>query len=965
MAVLLLRNAISINRLTSIMQNSTIPATLYYFPILGQSQAGGFNTDPSLTTSSMSNVYTLTNGPIDASISGSLVLSLEGDDFTDTNGGGPSPDAETIATSFAQQLKTFRNDETDIYVVSVHARGGETIQALSKGGSTGRYEQITASVQNVKTICDNLGYTLITHPIFFHGGTGDNVGDTYKNKVLKLHRDFQTDIAAITGQSDVYMFTHQQRIIGSPDYGKQQYEASVSESKIVVVGPEYPLLLGLGGGVTYQGDLVHITNHGTRYLAGIWAQSVYNKLFGSGYRPLEFSPTSSFTLLDSNELVIPISNSFNDNILLSGSGSLEIYSGSTRLYPSITSSENNLILDFRPAQIGTVNMTFNTGLSASGSLRSVSPNTSYFLNSSSQNYSLDKYIVRATYTGSIDFPVNYILNFGGVNPIPDYSYIYTIFDGVRSFSPVTYSIVNDLQVATTDTSSSYWGFTSIGANKAGDNASTGINYYPTGAVDSWWFVESKSGSVVLDGLDTTKTYRVMATGLRPGTATERWTRFTIGDETYIRKSNRTSTNLLMTTDVEAAIFPNVAPDAGGRIKLTVGNAVGVYGYLSVLELRENPNGIIGSIFEESAFSDTIKFPIVGTGIARATNKLSSSGNPTLFSSYVYYNDSSSAHQYTGLEYWKQRVRIKTPDTITATSYGLGIGVKSRNDFQQYSTYVRWSTDTGGPGSLGTFYLYTQDSTSGQILSTGSYAPTANTYYWLEVERVKNAVNVAVYSDSGSLLYTEYLTSSLVTGYAQLHNVGQFTIHHFGGTNNEITSWSVSSNEAKGLDYCFMGDSNSYGLFSTASSQRWIDAACRSGSKTFSVSAGISETVSSSILKLPEIKALQPKNVFISLGRNDISAGTSLSIITGSLNTIVNELTSSGINVKLGGVIASTVDVTQLQAYYDTLPYQKVNFFSASKAGAGTTLSASLDSGDNIHLSHNGHQVIGSLASNIL
>jgi len=389
---------------TSIFRNITSfknfkkPNTfLYYFPILGQSQAGGFQTAPSLTTTGSDYVKTLTSGPIDVSLSGSLINSVEGDTFSDTNGGGTSSNVETIATSFGQQLRAFRGSiPADFYVVSVHARGGETIQALAKGGSTARYEEITASVQNVKNICDTLRYNLIVHPIFLHGGTGDNVGTTYKDKLLNLYTDFNDDIKGITGQQDLYLFTHQQRIIGSPDYGIQQYEASVTQSNIVVVGPEYPLLLGLGGGISYQGDMVHWRNHGTRYMGQMWSQAVYSKLFGSGYGPLELIPTSHS--VDSGKLVIPINN-VEGELSINSKGGIQVSSGSN-LITTQSLSGSNLVIEFNTPLSGPHVFSVSTGLTVSGSIKSISSFTSSFLDSSSVPYPLDKYMVRAIYSVS-------------------------------------------------------------------------------------------------------------------------------------------------------------------------------------------------------------------------------------------------------------------------------------------------------------------------------------------------------------------------------------------------------------------------------------------------------------------------------------------------------------------------------------------------------------------------------------
>jgi len=391
----------------TILRNAILAnvGTIYYFPILGQSQAGGYNNSPSITNTSASYVYTLTNGPINSSPSGNFVGSIEGDTFTDTGGSPTSSNVETIATSFAQQLKTFRNKtNTDYYVVTVHASGGAALQDLAKGGFTKKYEQLTASVARVKTLADSIGYRLIVNPILFHGGNGDNIGTTYKAKILDLYDDFNTDLRAITSQSEMFLFTHQQRIIGSPDYGIQQYEASITQSNIVVVGPEYPLLLSLGGSVDYQGDQVHITNHGTRYLAMIWAQAAYYKLFQGGYEALELD-ISNAAVSGTNRIVIPVLNTLG-SLVVTSSGGFELYNATTSTKMPITasvSSSTYIVLTMSSSLSGVNNLRFTTGLTASGSLKSISSNIPSFNNSAGNPYLLDKYMVRAGYSSSLNF----------------------------------------------------------------------------------------------------------------------------------------------------------------------------------------------------------------------------------------------------------------------------------------------------------------------------------------------------------------------------------------------------------------------------------------------------------------------------------------------------------------------------------------------------------------------------------
>lgn len=374
--------------------------------------------------------------------------------------------------------------------------------------------------------------------------------------------------------------------------------------------------------------------------------------------------------------------------------------------------------------------------------------------------------------------------------------------------------------------------------------------------------------------------------------------------------------------------------------------------------------IVGTILSETSFANASDFPITGTGISRGSGKLDLTGNPTLFSSYVKYDSSSSPYRYTGMEHWKQRVRFKTPTSITTTSYGIGIGVQSANGFDNYSTFIRWSNDTGGPNALGSLYLYYKLQTAGQIFSSGSFTPVANTYYWIEVERIKNQIKFTLFSDALSQLFTETLSFSLASGYVQQHNVGQFGIHLYGGTAMEVTDWEVTSTVQKGLDYCVIGDSNTYGLFVTSNSNRWVEQAMLAANKTYTINAGISDRTADVILKLPEIIALRPKNVILTIGRNDVANGVPIGTIQTNINTIISTLEAANIVVKLAGVAASSVDVSGVQTHYSSKGNQQVNFYTLTKSGT-TTLNAIYNSGDNIHLNLTGNNVCSSEIQTIL
>lgn len=372
----------------------------------------------------------------------------------------------------------------------------------------------------------------------------------------------------------------------------------------------------------------------------------------------------------------------------------------------------------------------------------------------------------------------------------------------------------------------------------------------------------------------------------------------------------------------------------------------------------------GAIFNETNFSSTTRFPIAGTGISRDVNKLVMTGNPTLFSSYIYHDDPANPFRYTCLENWKIRARVKTP-ALNASSYGIGIGVQSINTVDPYSTIMRWSWDTGA----NFIYLYYKSTISQQMVSTTKYVPAANTYYWVEVTRVKDSFTYTIFDGTTGTtqLYTTKLTFPTFTAnnYVKSHNTGQFAIHQFGGTNNEVTNWEVSTTALKNADYAGVGDSNMHGMFAANNSQRWVENAMTNAGKSFNILAGISERATDIIKRLPEVIALNPKAVVLSVGRNDLANSAPLATVQANINTIITTLEAAGITVKLAGVIASNTNVSALQTYYNGKSNQQVNGYTATKATSGTTLNTSYNSGDNIHINQAGNTVLSNLLLTIL
>lgn len=558
------------------------PNLLIHFVVLGQSQAGGYNNAPALTTVGDVDITTLTDGPVDVDVEGDLITCVEGDTFSATGGPAATPNIETIATSFAQQLKVFAGGGR--YCATVHATGGTTIQALSLGGSSGRFEEAIDAIARVKAIADTNGWTYNCHLIFFHGGTGDNVGDTYKNKVIALYDDFLAAVKpTYTGQDQVYMFTHQQRPIGTPDYGIQQYEASKDNPNIIVIGPEYT--------TTYQGDGIHITNHGTRYLAMLWSRAVNRKLFGSGFLPLELDiDNASFDGTDT--ITVPVLNAIG---ALSGTSNygIEVFNNTTSAVIASTATidggDINVTLGAVP--VGEHDLTIRTGLTANGLLHDSSGavDVPSFNNASAQPYDTDKYMVRAEYDVTVFFPVNLILNFGGVAADPEVSGTISIWRQLKSAVDVDMGDISDgggVHFIFKNTASNYWGFTTTQDQISGNNAVTGANLFDNDVVANFWFVENKFGEGRINGLNPSKLYTMTLAGMRI-TATTRITIFTIGATSIIRVTNNSSGDSPLNDPAQLAVFSDLSPDGvDNGITFRVEDDDTQFGYLCVCQIEE-------------------------------------------------------------------------------------------------------------------------------------------------------------------------------------------------------------------------------------------------------------------------------------------------------------------------------------------------------------------------------------------
>ena len=172
--------------------------------------------------------------------------------------GGANPDVETIYTSFANLITKMAREELLVgqptgktshdLLVSAHGVGGVAYAGLKKG--TGPYANGIAQAKAGFDISKAMGKSYVVRALTNVHGESDhlNGNGAYGQDLATWQKDYETDVKAITGQTDPIPMLHTQ-ISSWTRYNSttstipaMQLAASITSSgKIVLVGPKYHL----------------------------------------------------------------------------------------------------------------------------------------------------------------------------------------------------------------------------------------------------------------------------------------------------------------------------------------------------------------------------------------------------------------------------------------------------------------------------------------------------------------------------------------------------------------------------------------------------------------------------------------------------------------------------------------------------------------------------------------------------
>jgi hypothetical protein len=259
---------------------------------------------PTLTTQPFNNLKLALNGasvtvpPYDANDPALSVVALV-ETIRDEASGYPSAYplniyGETPHTAMADQISELYKKATSGDYVTVHTVVGESGQGMSVINKTAKptanlghaYAATLFEVTALERLAKAAGKTYGVGGIILTHGETDGGNANYERDMYKLYTDYNTDIAAITGQTTkIPLFTTQQQTCP----GDNSTTASlIAEWKIGVDHPGEVVCVGPKYQYEYFGDHLHLVANGYDQLGEKYGEVYYQKVvLGLDWQPLQ------------------------------------------------------------------------------------------------------------------------------------------------------------------------------------------------------------------------------------------------------------------------------------------------------------------------------------------------------------------------------------------------------------------------------------------------------------------------------------------------------------------------------------------------------------------------------------------------------------------------------------------------------------------------------------------------------
>lgn len=383
---------------------------------------------------------------------------------------------------------------------------------------------------------------------------------------------------------------------------------------------------------------------------------------------------------------------------------------------------------------------------------------------------------------------------------------------------------------------------------------------------------------------------------------------------------------------------------------------------TALATKQNLFEKIGVIYSSNSWANLTDFTSDGATVTVSSNKLS-------FTTVASSNPAAGANgqppmlrlnTFTGLDRWTVSAKIRINQTPSTTSYGFSVGVvgnTSLGNSSESAALAFFNTTTNGTlkGKVSCM-VGTQNNIVGS--STQILTFSQNDLIDLRVERtlsniVVSARNITTGSAVVSFSYNYNTNFADGTTNPFLPNSGNVVIGQHGGS-FLVEELIFKSDQIKRADLMVISDSK--GIYNAPQDLSFVSL-LKNKYRNVIWNGGPIDITQGVVSKLPEILALNPKQVVLAIGRNDLITGISSATWQANMVTIDTALTGAGISVYWTNGFKESASQATLKSYIETqFSGRVINTFDSTDFAA--CLSA-----DSIHPSVSGHEIIANTIIN--
>lgn len=335
------------------------------------------------------------------------------------------------------------------------------------------------------------------------------------------------------------------------------------------------------------------------------------------------------------------------------------------------------------------------------------------------------------------------------------------------------------------------------------------------------------------------------------------------------------------------------------------------------------------------------------GYLRLENNPGSGG----FGNYIQYDAWGSSSLRKFVYEW-----LVIPRNTTLTSYGVSAGIISTNANATVSVSGFFGLYTGG----GPVQIYINGAAVGSASGNLSYNLGDRIRLIFERDELTYTIT-AINTDNGNAsVTTNHTVSSSDIGNA-VNTVGKPVLYSNGGT-QDIEYFLASSNEWKNADLLIEGDSIAYSYSATTLGASYSHSfeSSRATSK-IAIHATPGDKTQDVLNTMNELLMLNPKNVLLVIGGNDILFAVSAPTYEANYLSIVNQLVANGTTVYLAyNTPRTATDIRAINTYIASgtfSAYTKIPEFFDDLLDGVYNLAPAYDSGDGTHPNNAGHAVL--------